>query len=113
MLDVRNNMAMADFTDIGRDYALTLREWRSCWEAKKNDLIELGYSEQFWRKYRIYFAYCEAGFDCGYILTYQVTFKKNLPANDEISAVPEEVNAGTRSQSEELPFSGLDHITQV
>jgi cyclopropane fatty-acyl-phospholipid synthase-like methyltransferase len=26
-------------------------------------VLALGYSERFWRKYRFYFAYCEAAFD--------------------------------------------------
>ena len=45
--------------DIGPDYAITLRAWRSAWEAKKADVLALGYSERFWRKYQFYFA-CES-----------------------------------------------------
>jgi cyclopropane fatty-acyl-phospholipid synthase-like methyltransferase len=26
-------------------------------------VLALGYSERFWRKYQFYFAYCEAAFD--------------------------------------------------
>ena len=38
--------------DIGPDYAITLREWRASWEARKAEVLALGYSERFWRKYR-------------------------------------------------------------
>lgn len=38
--------------DIGPDYAVTLRAWRSAWEAKREEALRLGYSDRFWRKYR-------------------------------------------------------------
>ena len=64
--------------DIGPDYAVTLRAWREAWEEKKEDILALGYSEKFWKKYRFYFAYCEAGFDAKYIHTFQVSWKKDV-----------------------------------
>ena len=64
--------------DIGEDYAVTLRKWREAWEARKDHIIsKLGYSERFWKKYRFYFVYCEAGFDAKYIHTFQVTWIKD------------------------------------
>ena len=64
--------------DIGEDYAVTLRKWREAWESKKDYIIsKLGYSERFWKKYRFYFVYCEAGFDAKYIHTFQVTWVKD------------------------------------
>ncbi|PRW60674.1 cyclopropane-fatty-acyl-phospholipid synthase [Chlorella sorokiniana] len=63
--------------DIGPDYAVTLRAWRQAWEEQKEAVLALGYSERFWRKYRFYFAYCEAAFDAKYIHTYQVTWVKD------------------------------------
>ena len=63
--------------DIGEDYAVTLRRWREAWESKKDEILQLGYSEKFWRKYRFYFVYCEGGFDAKYIHTYQVTWVKD------------------------------------
>lgn len=62
--------------DIGPDYAVTLRAWRSAWEARKREVLGLGYSDLFWRKYRFYFAYCEAGFDARYIHNFQLVFTK-------------------------------------
>lgn len=47
------SLAMTNMEDIGPHYAVTLREWRSAWEAHKERVLELGYSERFWRKYRL------------------------------------------------------------
>jgi cyclopropane fatty-acyl-phospholipid synthase-like methyltransferase/predicted NAD/FAD-binding protein len=63
--------------DIGQDYAVTLRAWRAAWEARRAEVEALGYPPRFWRKYRFYFAYCEAGFDARYIFTHQVTWVKD------------------------------------
>jgi hypothetical protein len=63
--------------DIGPDYAITLRAWREAWEARQPEVLALGYSQRFWRKYRFYFAYCEAAFDARYIHTFQVTCVKD------------------------------------
>lgn len=38
--------------DIGPHYAETLRAWRAAWEEREEDVLRLGYSERFWRKYR-------------------------------------------------------------
>lgn len=38
--------------DIGPDYAITLRAWREAWEEKREAILQLGYTERFWRKYR-------------------------------------------------------------
>ena len=43
---------MQGVTDIGSHYAVTLREWRKVWEQRKEEVLELGYSDRFWRKYR-------------------------------------------------------------
>ena len=43
---------MHDCQDIGPHYAVTLRAWRAAWEARKAEVLKLGYSERFWRKYR-------------------------------------------------------------
>jgi hypothetical protein len=63
--------------DIGPDYAVTLRAWREAWEARQAEVLALGYSQRFWRKYRFYFAYCEAAFDARYIHTFQVIWVKD------------------------------------
>ena len=50
---------------FGTDYAETLRRWRDAWEGQQPMLAGQGFDEQFTRIWRLYFAYCEAGFDEG------------------------------------------------
>ena len=45
-------LAIASSRDIGPDYAITLRAWRAAWEKRREQVLELGYSDYFWRKYR-------------------------------------------------------------
>ncbi len=41
------------------------------------EVLQLNYSERFWRKYQFYFAYCEAAFDARYIHDFHVTWVKD------------------------------------
>ncbi|MDF7809394.1 cyclopropane-fatty-acyl-phospholipid synthase [Pontiellaceae bacterium B12219] len=54
-------------SNIGVDYAETLRRWRYAFEAKKEEFLELGYDETFQRKWLFYLCYCEAGFQTRFI----------------------------------------------
>jgi len=48
---------------FGRDYAETLRRWRSKFEDNLAEVQAQGFDDRFIRLWRIYLAYCEAGFD--------------------------------------------------
>ena len=48
--------------DLTPHYAETLRRWRANFEAAGTRLEDLGYDERFRRLWRMYLAYCEAGF---------------------------------------------------
>jgi cyclopropane-fatty-acyl-phospholipid synthase len=48
--------------DLTPHYAETLRRWRANFEAASTRLAQLGYDERFLRLWRLYLAYCEAGF---------------------------------------------------
>jgi cyclopropane-fatty-acyl-phospholipid synthase len=50
---------------FGRDYAETLRRWRSAFEYQLEAIRAQGFDETFVRTWRLYLAYCEAGFDEG------------------------------------------------
>jgi cyclopropane-fatty-acyl-phospholipid synthase len=52
-------------SSFGRDYAETLRRWRLAFEAEVDTIRTLGFDEVFMRTWRLYLAYCEAGFDEG------------------------------------------------
>ena len=50
---------------FGRDYAETLRRWRGAFESQLESIRAQGFDETFVRTWRLYLAYCEAGFDEG------------------------------------------------
>ena len=95
--------------DIGEDYAVTLRKWREAWEAKKDYIVsKLGYSERFWKKYRFYFVFCEAGFDAKYIHTFQVTWVKDgeFTLSDAQLQEALELSKGGKVATSDVSWSG-------
>jgi cyclopropane-fatty-acyl-phospholipid synthase len=58
----RTDLALVHLEDFGHDYAETVRRWRANFEHAPARLAELGYDERFRRLWRMYLAYCEAGF---------------------------------------------------
>ncbi|MCG8587834.1 MAG: cyclopropane-fatty-acyl-phospholipid synthase family protein [Proteobacteria bacterium] len=57
-----SDLRIFDLHDITRDYAETLRRWRSRFEEQRERIASLGYGEDFRRMWDFYLAYCEAGF---------------------------------------------------
>lgn len=60
--------------NIGLHYATTLAAWHERFVASSK--IKSSCSDLFFRTWRFYFAYCEAGFATNYIQTHQVVFQK-------------------------------------
>jgi len=58
----RTDMRVAHLQDITPHYVQTLRHWRASFECNAQRLAALGYDERFQRLWRLYLAYCEAGF---------------------------------------------------
>lgn len=58
----RTDMRTVGLNDLTPHYAETLRRWRANFEAATARLEDLGYDERFRRLWRMYLAYCEAGF---------------------------------------------------
>jgi cyclopropane-fatty-acyl-phospholipid synthase len=56
------NLQIQDEFSFGLDYAETLNRWLQQFEAKLSDIRALGFDESFVRIWRMYLAYCEAGF---------------------------------------------------
>ncbi len=48
---------------FGLDYAKTLLLWLESFDRKHSEIIALGFSEEFIRKWRFYLCYCVAGFE--------------------------------------------------
>jgi cyclopropane-fatty-acyl-phospholipid synthase len=56
------DMRTIGLDDLTPHYPETLRRWRANFEGAGGRLAELGYDERFRRLWRMYLAYCEAGF---------------------------------------------------
>ncbi len=63
----RQGLAVHNEYAFGLDYARTLAAWRSAFEANWPQIAQLGFDETFRRLWRMYLAYCEAGFRSGSI----------------------------------------------
>jgi cyclopropane-fatty-acyl-phospholipid synthase len=50
---------------FGADYARTLGEWLERFDEVKGQVMGLGFDDRFIRMWRMYLAYCEAGFRTG------------------------------------------------
>jgi cyclopropane-fatty-acyl-phospholipid synthase len=62
---------------FGRDYAETLRRWRSAFMARLPEVRAQGFDERFVRMWEFYYCYCEAGFDSGCTDVYQFDLVKS------------------------------------
>jgi cyclopropane-fatty-acyl-phospholipid synthase len=62
--------------DLTASYVRTLHAWRANFEAHTERLAQLGYDERFRRLWRLYLAYCEAGFAERRIGDYQLLLAK-------------------------------------
>lgn len=60
-------LQITDRFAFGADYATTLRHWRKNFEAAWANIAPLGFDQRFQRLWRMYLAYCEAGFNAGSI----------------------------------------------
>jgi cyclopropane-fatty-acyl-phospholipid synthase len=56
------DMRAVGLDDLTPSYVRTLQEWRANFEDSGEQLERLGYDEPFRRLWRLYLAYCEAGF---------------------------------------------------
>jgi cyclopropane-fatty-acyl-phospholipid synthase len=58
----RAGLEWHEINRFGQDYAHTLQEWASRFEAAWSGIRNLGFDERFHRLWRFYLRYCEAGF---------------------------------------------------
>ncbi|KIH46062.1 Cyclopropane-fatty-acyl-phospholipid synthase [Ancylostoma duodenale] len=61
---------------IGRHYATTLDHWYSAWMVCEKDILALGYSESFHRRWQYYFCLCSSLFANDHIDTVQFELNK-------------------------------------
>jgi cyclopropane-fatty-acyl-phospholipid synthase len=65
-------LAVLDRALHGLDYADTLRRWDAAFCTARERVASLGFDERFFRLWRYYLGYCEAGFRTGRIDLMQV-----------------------------------------
>jgi len=63
-------------TDIGPEYARTLRAWRTRFMDKMDMVRRLGFDDRFLRMWECYLALSEAGFATGISQDLQIVFEK-------------------------------------
>jgi len=72
----RAGLTCTDRYAFGRDYAETLRRWRSAYHEARALVCAQGFDQRFMRIWDLYFAYCEAAFDEGRTDVYQFLLHK-------------------------------------
>ena len=63
-------------SDLGHDYARTLREWRDRFDARLTEVRTLGFDDRFIRKWHYYLCYCEAAFAMRNITVVQALYSR-------------------------------------
>jgi cyclopropane-fatty-acyl-phospholipid synthase len=62
--------------DFGRDYEITLRQWREQFLKRLPEVRQLGFDDRFIRIWDFYLAYCEAAFAERYVDVVQYTLER-------------------------------------
>lgn len=66
------DLQLLDLFDFAESYALTLAEWRKNFMEARTEIKNLGFSDEFIRKWNYYFCYCQAAFACREISVLQI-----------------------------------------
>ncbi len=70
------DMTLVDLKDIGLHYARTLASWHESFNKKLDEVSQLGFDDQFIRKWNYYFSYCEAAFSMRNIHVMQMVYSR-------------------------------------
>ena len=70
------NLTMVDLKDMGLHYAKTLAIWREQFNKNLSEVKQLGFDEQFIRKWNYYLCYCEAAFEMRNINVMQMVYAR-------------------------------------
>jgi cyclopropane-fatty-acyl-phospholipid synthase len=81
-LNRTGDLFMHGFEDLGAGYARTLREWHDKFDARLDEVRELGFPESFVRKWKFYLKYCEAAFATRNISVVQAVYTR--PGNHRL-----------------------------
>jgi cyclopropane-fatty-acyl-phospholipid synthase len=70
------DLFLHNLDDHGLDYARTLREWHSTFNARLEEVRALGFDERFIRRWNYYLLYCAAAFAMRNISVVQATYTR-------------------------------------
>ena len=70
------DLHLMDIEDMTLDYANTLRDWKSAFFHRIDDVKKLGFNQPFIRLWDFYLSYCEGGFKERAIFTSQLVFAR-------------------------------------
>jgi len=62
--------------NLAPHYVKTLEVWRNNMNARREQVLSLGFSERFLRKWNYYFSYCEAAFAMRNIAVLQLVYTR-------------------------------------
>ena len=80
------NMRIYHLEDIGAHYAETLKHWRESFTNNLNEILPMGYGEEFLRMWHYYYCYCEGAFRERAIGDVQVLFIKPSSRREPVLA---------------------------
>jgi cyclopropane-fatty-acyl-phospholipid synthase len=75
-LATHTSLAVTERRSLGQDYARTLHEWRTAFDAHWDTISAQGFDTTFRRMWEFYLAYCEAGFSVGYLDVFQIRMSR-------------------------------------
>jgi len=75
-LTAGGDLNLLDYEDMAPHYARTLGLWRKAFEARRTEILALGFDETFLRKWRYYLCYCEAAFGTRHITVAQAIYSR-------------------------------------
>jgi len=76
LLAEKGGFSLHGLTDLGHDYARTLRAWRDRFNDHLMEVRKLGFDDRFIRKWQYYLSYCEAAFALRNITVVQALYSR-------------------------------------
>jgi cyclopropane-fatty-acyl-phospholipid synthase len=75
-VNTTGDFTLVDLKDLGLHYARTLHTWFDNFNAKRKEILELGFDDRFTRKWNYYLCYCEAAFAMRNINVMQMVYSR-------------------------------------
>lgn len=75
-VNTTGDLTLVDLKDLGLHYARTLHTWFDSFNAKREEILRLGFDDRFTRKWNYYLCYCEAAFAMRNINVMQMVYTR-------------------------------------